>query len=78
MVLADLGADVIKVELPGVGDETRYWGPPFAGNAGPTLIGYNRNKRSIALDLHTRKVSRPACNWRAPATCSSRISGPAR
>jgi crotonobetainyl-CoA:carnitine CoA-transferase CaiB-like acyl-CoA transferase len=55
MVLADLGADVIKVELPKVGDETRYWGPPFAGNAGPTLIGYNRNKRSIGLDLHTRE-----------------------
>ena len=55
MVLGDLGADVIKVELPGVGDETRYWGPPFAGNAGPTLIGYNRNKRSIAIDLHTKE-----------------------
>jgi crotonobetainyl-CoA:carnitine CoA-transferase CaiB-like acyl-CoA transferase len=55
MVLGDLGADVLKVEMPGVGDETRYWGPPFAGNAGPTLLGYNRNKRSIALDLHTKE-----------------------
>jgi crotonobetainyl-CoA:carnitine CoA-transferase CaiB-like acyl-CoA transferase len=53
MVLGDLGADVIKVEVPGVGDETRHWGPPFAGDAGPTLIGYNRNKRSVALDLRT-------------------------
>jgi len=60
MVLGDLGADVIKVEMPGVGDETRYWGPPFAGDAGPTLIGYNRNKRSVALDLRTPE-GRDAC-----------------
>ena len=54
MILGDFGADVIKVEMPGVGDETRFWGPPFAGgDAGPTLIGYNRNKRSVAIDLHT-------------------------
>lgn len=53
MVLGDLGADVIKLEMPGAGDETRYWGPPFIGDAGPTLLGYNRNKRSVALDLHT-------------------------
>ena len=60
MVLGDLGADVIKVEVPGVGDETRYWGPPFAGDAGPTLIGYNRNKRSVCLDLRTA-AGRDAC-----------------
>ncbi|PZW39308.1 formyl-CoA transferase [Humitalea rosea] len=60
MVLGDLGADVIKVEVPGVGDETRYWGPPFAGDAGPTLIGYNRNKRSVTLDLRTDE-GRAAC-----------------
>jgi crotonobetainyl-CoA:carnitine CoA-transferase CaiB-like acyl-CoA transferase len=53
MVLGDLGADVIKLEMPGVGDETRLWGPPFAGDAGPTFVGFNRNKRSVALDLHT-------------------------
>jgi crotonobetainyl-CoA:carnitine CoA-transferase CaiB-like acyl-CoA transferase len=53
MVLGDLGADVIKLEMPGVGDETRLWGPPLAKNAGPTFIGYNRNKRSVAIDLHT-------------------------
>jgi crotonobetainyl-CoA:carnitine CoA-transferase CaiB-like acyl-CoA transferase len=52
MVLGDLGADVIKLELPGSGDETRFWGPPFAKNAGPTFIAYNRNKRSVAIDLH--------------------------
>jgi len=60
MVLGDLGADVIKLELPGVGDETRYWGPPTAKNAGPTFIAYNRNKRSVALDLHTEE-GRAAC-----------------
>ena len=38
--------------LPGGGDETRFWGPPFAKNAGPTFIAYNRNKRSVAIDLH--------------------------
>ena len=53
MILGDLGADVIKIEMPGAGDETRFWGPPFAGtDAGPTLLGYNRNKRSVAIDLH--------------------------
>lgn len=60
MVLGDLGADVIKIEVPEVGDETRYWGPPFAGDAGPTLIGYNRNKRSVTLDLRT-KQGRETC-----------------
>lgn len=60
MVLGDLGADVIKLEMPKVGDETRFWGPPFAGNAGPTFIAYNRNKRSVAIDLHTEE-GRAAC-----------------
>jgi len=60
MVLGDLGADVVKIEVPEVGDETRHWGPPFAGDAGPTLIGYNRNKRSVALDLRSPE-GREAC-----------------
>ena len=55
MVLADLGADVVKVEQPGVGDETRTWGPPWWGNGDEATSTYylsvNRNKRSIALDL---------------------------
>ena len=53
MVLGDLGADVIKLEMPGAGDETRFWGPPFVGDAGPTLLGFNRSKRSVACDLHS-------------------------
>src|SRR5438105_11749371 len=50
-VLGDLGADVIKVERPGAGDETRAWGPPFAGPLSAYFLSCNRNKRGIALDL---------------------------
>jgi crotonobetainyl-CoA:carnitine CoA-transferase CaiB-like acyl-CoA transferase len=52
MILGDLGADIIKVERPGVGDETRHWGPPFAApGESAYFICVNRNKRSIAIDL---------------------------
>jgi crotonobetainyl-CoA:carnitine CoA-transferase CaiB-like acyl-CoA transferase len=52
MVLGDLGADVIKVERPGGGDETRGWGPPFDVNGlSAYFSAVNRNKKSIALDL---------------------------
>lgn len=51
MTLAELGADVVKVELPGVGDETRSWGPPFVGHSSSYFHAVNRGKRSIALDL---------------------------
>ena len=55
MVLGDLGANVIKVERPGVGDDTRDWGPPFVGPQGQQETTYflsaNRSKRSITLDL---------------------------
>jgi formyl-CoA transferase len=52
MTLGDLGADVIKVELPGVGDETRRFGPPFTEDGESAyFLSINRNKRSIALDL---------------------------
>ena len=51
MVLADLGADVVKVERPGEGDETRTWGPPYAGTESAYYLSINRSKRSVALDL---------------------------
>jgi crotonobetainyl-CoA:carnitine CoA-transferase CaiB-like acyl-CoA transferase len=50
-VLGDLGADVIKVERPGSGDETRAWGPPFLGSLSAYYLSCNRNKRAITLDL---------------------------
>ncbi len=52
MTLGDLGADVIKVEKPGTGDDTRTWGPPWAQGTSTYFLSVNRNKRSIALDLH--------------------------
>jgi crotonobetainyl-CoA:carnitine CoA-transferase CaiB-like acyl-CoA transferase len=54
MVLADLGAEVIKVEHPRGGDETRSWGPPFAGSESAYYLSVNRGKRSCALDLQDR------------------------
>ncbi|MEA2364621.1 MAG: hypothetical protein QOI32_133, partial [Thermoleophilaceae bacterium] len=51
MVLADLGAEVVKVERPEGGDETRSWGPPWAGGEAAYYLSVNRGKRSCALDL---------------------------
>jgi formyl-CoA transferase len=51
MTLGDMGADVIKVEQPGEGDETRAWGPPFAAGESAYFLSINRNKRSITLNL---------------------------
>ena len=63
MMLADLGAEVTRVEQPGVGDETRSWGPPWVEYAGPDaaggeraasyFLGVNRNKTSVSIDLRT-------------------------
>lgn len=51
MTLGDMGADVIKVEPPGKGDDTRSWGPPFAEGESAYYLGVNRNKRSITLNM---------------------------
>jgi len=65
MTLGDMGADVVKVEQPGQGDDTRAWGPPFSGavdGAGPGALplsayylSVNRNKRSLTLDLKSEE-----------------------
>uniref|UniRef100_A0A8C4H473 Succinyl-CoA:glutarate-CoA transferase n=1 Tax=Dicentrarchus labrax TaxID=13489 RepID=A0A8C4H473_DICLA len=51
MILGDLGAEVIKVERPGAGDDTRAWGPPFVGTESVYFLSVNRNKKSISVDL---------------------------
>lgn len=61
MTLGDLGADVVKIELPELGDDTRRWGPPFKGGESAYYLGVNRNKRSLTLNLkhsHARDVLR--------------------
>ena len=50
-LLGDLGAEVVKVERPGGGDETRSWGPPFAGDLSAYFLSCNRNKKAVTLDL---------------------------
>ena len=50
-ILGDLGAEVIKVERPGSGDDTRGWGPPFLGTHSAYFLSCNRNKRSLTLDI---------------------------
>src|SRR5438034_9375474 len=53
MILSDLGAEVIKIEKPGTGDETRAWGPPFVAGLSYYFISLNRGKKSVTLDLKT-------------------------
>jgi crotonobetainyl-CoA:carnitine CoA-transferase CaiB-like acyl-CoA transferase len=53
MILADLGAEVIKIEIPTVGDDTRQWGPPFIGGESAYFLSINRNKKSLTLNLAT-------------------------
>ncbi|OSS42448.1 L-carnitine dehydratase/bile acid-inducible protein F [Desulfurella amilsii] len=55
MILSDLGAEVIKVERPALGDETRHWGPPFLGSESAYFLCVNRNKKSITVDIKKKE-----------------------
>jgi len=55
MQLGDLGADVVKVEQPGQGDESRSYGPPFLGGESAYFLSVNRNKRSCAINLKSER-----------------------
>jgi len=56
MMLADMGAEVIKVEMPGTGDDSRGWGPPFIEGESAYFMSINRNKKSITLDMKGDKA----------------------
>ena len=60
MILADFGAEVLKVERPGKGDETRGFGPPYWGTESCYYLSLNRNKRAITLDLQKAEGQRIA------------------
>jgi len=53
MLMADMGADIIKVEPPPLGDDSRQWGPPFIGGISTYFLSVNRNKKSLGLNLKT-------------------------
>ena len=56
LMLGDYGADVIKIEIPGSGDDTRQWGPPFIGDESAYFLSINRNKRSLTLNFKEDKA----------------------
>src|SRR6266436_10273656 len=58
MLLADMGAQIVKVEPPPLGDDSRQWGPPFIGGISTYFLSINRNKKSVGLDLKTEEGRR--------------------
>ena len=77
MVLADLGARVIKVEIPGTGDDSRAFGP-FANGKSLYFASINYDKQSIALNLKQLADREIFEGWSASPTCWSRTTGPGR
>src|SRR5262245_23163280 len=53
MLLADMGAEIVKIEPPPLGDDSRQWGPPFIGGISTYFLSVNRNKKSLGLNLKT-------------------------
>ena len=79
MQLGDLGAEVIKVERPGEGDDTRAFAPPFQGDQAAYFLSVNRNKKSITLDMKSERGQGGALAAdRRCRMCWSRTSAPAR
>ena len=76
-ILAALGAEVVKVEHPERGDETRQWGPPFWDGEGAIFLASNAGKRSLALNFHEERGRRCCTTLPTARTSSSRASGPA-
>ena len=76
-MLADFGAEVIKVERPVTGDELRNW-RLYSGDTSMLYRTINRNKKSIVLDLKTERAARSCSTSSRTATCCWRTSGPAR
>src|SRR6476620_5462952 len=58
MLMADMGAEVIKIEPPPLGDDSRQWGPPFIGGISTYFLSVNRNKKSLGLNLKTEEGRR--------------------
>uniref|UniRef100_H2ZMF8 Succinyl-CoA:glutarate-CoA transferase n=1 Tax=Ciona savignyi TaxID=51511 RepID=H2ZMF8_CIOSA len=55
MILGDLGAEIVKIENPNLGDDTREWGPPFLGSESAYFVSINRNKKSVAVNIKHEK-----------------------
>jgi len=65
MMLGDMGAEIIKIECPGVRDDTRAWGPPFTknGHESAYFLSVNRNKKSVFIDLKTSRGLQTIKDW---------------
>jgi crotonobetainyl-CoA:carnitine CoA-transferase CaiB-like acyl-CoA transferase len=75
MLMADLGADVIKIEAP-VGDILRHLSMTFTAGFGSWFVNFNRNKRSLVLDLKQPAARDVSSRWSNTVTCSCKISVP--